>query len=251
MEAHSPDTYATQVPRSASIVITFVEPVVEKSAQQQFALVANGDEIIRGAFEWPIPFRQMRFIPTRSLPAEALCRVRLARGILKQDGTVSLATESFSFTTSDEPVVELSRPSGKAVPVDKTVSITFDSTMDQASVESAFTIDPAVEGTFSWSGNELTFTPATPLSYGTTYTVTINNSARSVAGVKLKQEVTWSFHTATGPTPRVVAKTPEGIAVDVASRITITFSMPMHRRSVERCFSIEPRIAGDFVWNKN
>ncbi|HYC61606.1 MAG TPA: alpha-2-macroglobulin family protein [Thermoanaerobaculia bacterium] len=65
-----------------------------------------------------------------------------------------------------------------------------------------FRIDPAVKGIFRWSGTTtLIFTPDKPLPYATEYTVTIDPSAKSVAGKTLDQPYRWTFNT---PTIRLV-----------------------------------------------
>ena len=61
-----------------------------------------------------------------------------------------------------------------------------------------FTIAPAVQGTFRWSGTTtLIFTPAKPLPYATEFAVTVDESAKSVAGNTLDQPYRWSFSTPT------------------------------------------------------
>jgi len=59
-----------------------------------------------------------------------------------------------------------------------------------------FKITPAVKGAFRWSGTTtLIFTPDKPLPYATQYTVSIDKSAKSVAGNTLDQAYHWSFST--------------------------------------------------------
>jgi alpha-2-macroglobulin len=61
-----------------------------------------------------------------------------------------------------------------------------------------FRIAPAVKGTFRWSGTTtLIFTPDKPLPYATEYTVTVDKSAKSVAGKTLDQPYQWTFSTPT------------------------------------------------------
>ncbi|NPV45529.1 MAG: hypothetical protein HPY69_01120 [Armatimonadetes bacterium] len=251
IRSHTPASYATDVPRSTAVEVTFTEAVEASSACDAFSLTPVGGQPVVGKFDWPTPGLKLRFRPSSPLPPGTVCNVRLCAGVVRQAGGVSGWDESFSFTTSSAPLIGDARPQGKAVPVDKTVRITFDSAMDQASVESAFTISPSVEGTFSWSGNELTFTPTAPLSYSTTYTVTISNSARGATGTALSQSYSWSFDTAAPPVPRVVACDPEGDTADIKGPITIAFDQAMHRASVERCFSIEPSVVGSFGWAEN
>jgi uncharacterized protein YfaS (alpha-2-macroglobulin family) len=61
-----------------------------------------------------------------------------------------------------------------------------------------FRIEPAVKGTFRWSGTTtLIFTPDKPLPHATEYAVTIDRSAKSVSGKTLDQPYRWSFTTPT------------------------------------------------------
>lgn len=61
-----------------------------------------------------------------------------------------------------------------------------------------FRIEPAVKGTFRWSGTTtLIFTPDPQLPFATKYTVTIDKSAKSVAGNTLDQATVLNFTTPT------------------------------------------------------
>src|SRR5687767_10639797 len=67
-----------------------------------------------------------------------------------------------------------------------------------------FRIDPAVKGSFRWSGTTtLIFTPdpKTPLPFAREFTVTIDKNAQSVAGNTLDRPYSFSFTT---PTIRLV-----------------------------------------------
>lgn len=85
------------------------------------------------------------------------------------------------------------------------IRISFDEPMDTASVESRFVIDPAIKGKFSWSGQQLTFSPNTALSADQTYTITLRAGATSVQGRPLVADVRWTFRVAS---PRVVYLAP-------------------------------------------
>ena len=61
-----------------------------------------------------------------------------------------------------------------------------------------FKVAPAVKGKFRWSGTTtLIFTPDKPLPYATQYTVTVDKSAKSIAGKTLDQPYEWTFSTPT------------------------------------------------------
>jgi len=86
------------------------------------------------------------------------------------------------------------------VSVGTAISATFSEAMNEASAESAFSVD-SVTGTFSWDGNTMTFTPSANLAYNTTYTATVSTAAEDLAGNNLADDYTWAFTTELEPTP--------------------------------------------------
>ena len=72
------------------------------------------------------------------------------------------------------------------------IRITFSEPMDKAATEAAFRTKPPMEGTFSWKGTTMTFTPKTyPLTFGVT--VTVGTGARDLAGNNLEKPYTFSY----------------------------------------------------------
>ncbi len=89
------------------------------------------------------------------------------------------------------PTINNFSPVGSNVTTSTEISINFSQTMNQNSVEEAFTITDGFttwdkdDGIFVWEGNRTTFIPSFTLNFNTTYTVAINNTARNVVGNKL------------------------------------------------------------------
>jgi len=82
------------------------------------------------------------------------------------------------------------------------IQVQFGEAVDQAAAESAFSIAPAVAGTFSWDRNTLVFTPSETLRPETTYRVTIAASGiQDAAGNTLAADYTFEFATSTIATP--------------------------------------------------
>jgi hypothetical protein len=133
------------------------------------------------------------------------------------------------------------------------ISISFSEEMNTTSVESAFTITPAVTGTFSWSGNTMTFTPTSDLAYETEYDITIATGAKDLMGNTLELAYNWQFTTEieldlTAPTVSSVSLSGED--VKVTNKIVITFSEAMNHTSVEDAISISPSVEIlDYSWN--
>jgi hypothetical protein len=133
--------------------------------------------------------------------------------------------------------------------------------MDKASVESAFsmkrTSDGAtVPGSFSWNGNEVTFTPAVSLDGGTGYTATVGTGARDTAGTSLDAAKTWQFTTATQPIISIVAPGDGATEVLPNAPIVAIFDTAMDKPAAESAFSLKrtsngANVAGSFAWFGN
>ncbi|MFZ3168839.1 MAG: PGF-pre-PGF domain-containing protein [Candidatus Methanoperedens sp.] len=93
------------------------------------------------------------------------------------------------------PQVIGNAPNGTDVPVTTVISVNFSKPMNQASVQSAFSTSPATAGSFSWSGNNMTFTPDSNLTYSTTYNVTVGTAAADLAGNNMAVPYKWNFTT--------------------------------------------------------
>jgi len=99
---------------------------------------------------------------------------------------------------SSAPTVLSESPSDSTqyVALRPTISVTFSEAMDQGSAETAVSSVPALPtGTFAWSGNTMSYTPAAELSYSTGYAVTVGTGAKDLAGNPLARAYTWSWTT--------------------------------------------------------
>jgi hypothetical protein len=72
--------------------------------------------------------------------------------------------------------------------------------MAKPATEAAFSLTrrgeaTPVAGSFSWSGNTMTFRPADPLAEGTDYAAKVSTAARDAAGNALGAEKAWDFRT--------------------------------------------------------
>src|SRR5437870_4485911 len=79
----------------------------------------------------------------------------------------ALVSVFHAYSTSEKAVpqvVETSPLRGEELPLTGSITFTFDYPMDQTSVEQALTVDPPVQGNFTWSDDRhVTFQPTEPL----------------------------------------------------------------------------------------
>jgi Tol biopolymer transport system component len=90
-------------------------------------------------------------------------------------------------------------PNATGVPLGSPIVLTFNTAMDQNSVEQNFAIAPLpYGGSFSWQGNTMTFQPALPLAPNTPYIVTLGaGTTTASAHTAAAGPYTWTF--TTGP----------------------------------------------------
>lgn len=75
------------------------------------------------------------------------------------------------------------------------IQLFFSRAMDVDSITDRLSIDPSIEGVFTWEANSLTFTPGGPWPSGDTITVHLDSGATSANFPRLKtnREASWSF----------------------------------------------------------
>src|SRR2546426_789285 len=100
------------------------------------------------------------------------------------------------------------------VPVNQDINVTFSEGMDQASVQSAFSLSGPNYGTlsFTWIGNMVGVSHSTPFTQGQTYQVTISTFAKDLSdpGKTLIPAAIWSFTAYSNSPPSVSITTPAG-----------------------------------------
>jgi serine protease AprX len=107
--------------------------------------------------------------------------------------------------TTPPSVTSLSPADGAASVVTSTsISVSFSEAMNTSATQGAFSLvnvggTSLISGTFSWSGNTMTFTPSLLLLGGTQYSAKVaggSGGAKDTAGNALAADRTWSFTTA-------------------------------------------------------
>lgn len=123
------------------------------------------------------------FSPTQDLASGTAYTVIIPKGAAMADGSRFEAETRLGFATlGPVSVIGLTPRAGAAnVSSDASIKITFDQAVDRASAESAFSLLPAVAGSFSWNGNTLTFKPAS-LDRNASYTIHLAAGVRGTRG---------------------------------------------------------------------
>lgn len=135
------------------------------------------------------------------------------------------------------------------------IKVSFDQMMDHSSVEKAFKVEPALEGTFSWEGNTLNYLPGRKLELGEQFEVSVSREAKSLIQKSLDSDYVENFVVV--ESPEVNFFTPNSGSGDIPldAKITLMFDRPMVAfTTIEEAsklfpeFKIEPAVEGEFKW---
>ncbi len=155
-------------------------------------------------------------------------------------------------------VVGRSPVGSEELQLDETLEVAFDSEMDRASVEAAWSIAPSMEGSFRWiDDRHVQFVPETEWQRDTVYKVTIADSARSLAGEPISSGYAFEFRTVgyLDVTQVLPEDGAEGVTVD--SPIFVMFNRPVvpllslsdpRQADLPDPLVIEPSVPGTGEW---
>ena len=146
----------------------------------------------------------------------------------------------------------------QGIKTDEPIRVIFRTRMNRESFESAFQMEPTVEGSFSWYGrtkggmDEVRFMPSTKWATNTLYQVTIDTIASDLQGIKLLEPYHFSFTTE----PLGVSYTypPHNYTwVSPNTEIRIRFNADMDIQSTNSAFQLVDSqmnpVTGDFSWS--
>lgn len=156
-----------------------------------------------------------------------------------------------TFTSIESLGVKSYSPNTSGVLIDTSIKIEFKQDMDKFSTEEAFSLNPNIEGSFSWEHNRiLTYKPNSNLSKNTKYEVTIAKSAKAVNGVSLDEDFKFNF-TTIGYVTASFSPGNGAKNVDTNTKIYTYFNQSVDHASAQNNFNISPAIQGSFSWSGN
>ncbi|PKO23003.1 MAG: hypothetical protein CVU38_06420 [Chloroflexi bacterium HGW-Chloroflexi-1] len=249
----TPDRGEEQV-LSAPVMVTFDQPMDPASTSSAFSIEPKvpGEVKVEGNL--------LTFSPTERLKRGAEYRVTLASSATSAAGLKLPQPISFKFATAGFLEVTNTQPADGAsgVAIDSAITVAFNRPVapltdvaGQADLPAPFVITPEVAGAGQWLNTAIyQLTPAKGLAASTDYTVTVAAGLADTTGGLLADDYSFTFRTAD---PTVLSWLPENPQnVKVESPITVTFSMPMDRRSTEAAFSLmdgkKNTVTGAFTW---
>ncbi|MDE1835899.1 MAG: Ig-like domain-containing protein [Euryarchaeota archaeon] len=135
-------------------------------------------------------------------------------------------------------------------PVWTNLSVGFTTAMNAPATLGAFSVSPSVPGAHeSVTGSYLNWTLTGPLSYGTTYVLTLTRAAQGASGTPLSAPWQASFSTELSnvyatPQPSGLCPVAGSTNVPLGANVTVSFDVVMDAASLPGNFSIYPPVAG-------
>ncbi len=224
-----PQDNQVEVGTRDTIKIHFDLRMDRSSTQSAFSITPN----ISGQFIWLNQDKTLAFFPLVPFEQMQPYNLAIATGAKTVYQTPLETAYSFNFTTgAATPAETVSHfPADGAVEVSNLtqIAVEFDVRMNDITTEDAFSISPAVNGSFSWNDNFTTmyFNPSEPMTGGSIYTVKIDTAARTYYGGYLLDELVFSFTTRSKL--NLISSYPQSDAEDISTTVLIRaqFELPI------------------------
>ncbi|HEY5731840.1 MAG TPA: Ig-like domain-containing protein [Anaerolineales bacterium] len=243
----------TVIGHLSSITFYFNQGINKASAESAFSGLPSG------AFKWRDE-ATLVFQPAQSYAPNTKLNIEIANSIQSASGFGIPEPIQLSFTVADylRGTNLLPKANTTDVNVDAAIAVSFNQPVvplgaDSASLPSAFTILPSVEGHGEWiNTSTYIYYPEPAMLGGTEYTISVNQDLKTGSGVGLDGSVVnaWKFVTAQ---PRVVSLSPSAEEfLPPNSEIKLTFNQPMDKQSVQLNFvfsGTEGSVNGAYTWN--
>lgn len=190
----APVTGLVDVPQTSVIRVEFSEAMDSASAYASFSVTPS----VPGALS--LTGKILTFTPNAPLPKATQFTAQVTVAATDLAGNHLSQGAVTTFETTRDPLITLSQPlNGEILYSTAPIVVVFSEAMNAASVQSAFSITPALPGTLAVYSSSLTYTPAAPLPVPSAHTVAVTAAATDLAGNPLVAPLTWSFTTAIAP----------------------------------------------------
>jgi hypothetical protein len=242
-----PINLSAGVPINQALSATFSVAMNAATIDATTFTLAGPGGAVTGAVTYVAAGAVATFTPGADLAPSTLYTATITTGAEDLAGVGLAANYVWTFTTAaavvlTPPTVISTIPLNGAtgVPLNQTVSATFSTAMNPATINSTtFTLTgpgaTAVAGLVAYAsvGNTLTFTPTANLAASTLYTATITTGAQDLAGIGLAANYVWTFTTGTTVVvvpPEIVSTVPANLAtaVPLNQAVSATFSEAMN-----------------------
>lgn len=179
----------------AEIKIVFNQSMIPETVNSRLTVTPS----FEFATDWSEDKKTLTLKRSKSLEFATNYTVTIAAGANGALDTVLENNFTYNFTTiGPVKVINVSPGNGSyGNGLQTSIRITFDQEVDRTSAQSKFSINPSIQGSFSWDGNTMIYQPSSSLAYYTRYTYTIGKDVKSIKGQSSQNTYSYSFVTIT------------------------------------------------------
>ncbi len=226
-----PANGAVNPPVTNKITVRFSEAVDASTVNANTFKLLNGTAGVDGTVVYDSLTHSAAFSPDGALATNSTYTIVVTTGVKDLTGLNMAAqyTSTFTLTSGSDPdstvpvINAVNTGNGGSVfPVDGSIVVQFSEAMDPDTINvNTFIVtvnSNVVQGTVEYNSatNSAIFTPDSPLSGNTTYTVDLTTGIRDQSGNSIADDYTWSFTTGTaGSNPSVNSVSPADLSVQV------------------------------------
>jgi uncharacterized protein YfaS (alpha-2-macroglobulin family) len=239
-----------------SVTITFDQAMDTASVEAAWQMEPSAP----GRFSWQ-DGNSLDFLPDGGWQRATRYQITIGTDAKAANGLALEGPNDFYVQTIGylEVTAVVPAPDAKGVGADATIAVSFNrpvvplvSTEQLGDLPQPLAFDPPIEGKGEWVNTSIyVFTPAKPLSGGTTYTVSVLAGLKDAIGASLEETYSWTFKTLP---PEILNVSPyQGQSqVRLEATISIQFSQPMDIPSTEEAFMLQhngQRVSGKIEWS--
>ena len=198
----NPANLETEVALNKTITATFNEAMDATTINETSFTVKNGEIIVPGDVTYT--GSTASFSPRAGLLPNVTYSATIHKGIKDPSGNAMIEDHIWTFksiTDITAPIVFSTDPfnTESGVVLNKKITATFSEVMDSSTIN-LFTFivkhgTTILQGTFTYSGTNVVFTPSDNLLPNTIYNATIKIGAKDRAGISIVTDYNWSFTT--------------------------------------------------------
>ena len=181
----APGSY--EIPLSQNFSFTFDRAM--KQTETQNAYEISPTPVAPPSFSWSPDLKTLNISYSENLIHDTSYLIKVKNTAEDLSGLKMAQDYLLPFITVKRPEVIANSvfPISNAINVATStqIKIEFSKEMDKTSVESALSLKESgitIAGNYSWQNNEVTFTPASPLNYNSTYQINLTSSAKDTQG---------------------------------------------------------------------
>jgi len=168
----------------------------------------------------------------------------VASAAVPTDSPLDAPSIEASFVTTP-PRVQFRQPSQERLTEEQpTLYLAFDQPIDAESLDRALQVTPTIGLDLKWTANTLYLQPVSPLTPGTTYTFTLENTATNLNGVPLDKPYRWQHLV-----PHRLLNAPVTPLVNRQQPLQLHFSAPIDQATVVTPLLISPTVPVTSGWN--